>query len=415
MKRSVDYSVFFAVLMLIVFWMVMISSVSVWGSYRVTSQMAEAGFITQAYNHFYVLRNIIHVGVSLFILWFLVKIPFGFFEKNAKYIFWFSLILLVLVLLIWESYKWATGWLSIPGIPFNIQPTEFLKYALIIFLAAFFKQNKKYLHTFDKWFLPFAGILAVVIWLVGAQPDFWTILVLIPLAFIMFFIAGANVKYLSLLFIIGLWFGLSIYALGDYDKQTGKNLNTLWYVTQRIDNFLSDNREAIDNKTINYQTEQALIAIGSGWFTGLWFGASVQKFWYLPEVQGDFIFSVIVEELWFLGALTLLGVYLFIWYRGVYISRHSPDLFAKYAALWITTWIVLQAFINIWVNLNIIPLTGITLPFISYGGSSLLSLSFWLALLLSISRDIEVWSTRKYYKNSYKHILKKQLGARLKN
>lgn len=388
--KQVDYKVFFAVAALIIFWMIMISSVSIWGSHRITSIQASQWLIESAYNHFYVKRNISHVIMSLVLIGVLVKVPYKLIEKNAKYIFGFSLVLLVVVLLKGESYKWATGWLSIPGIPFNIQPTEFLKYALIVQLAAFFKQSKKFIHTFDRWFLPFAGIIWTVLLLVGAQPDFWTILVIVPLAFMMFFIAWANIKYLSLMFLMGLFVAFWVYLSGDYNPETGENLNNLWYITQRIDNFLADNKEAISNKTINYQTEQAIIAIWSWGFTGLWFGSSIQKFWYLPEVQGDFIFSVIVEELWFLWAITLLSFYLYIGYKGLIISRYSPDLFAKYAAFGVTCWFVLQAFINIWVNLNIVPLTGITLPFISYGGSSLLSLSFALALLLSISRDVDM-------------------------
>jgi cell division protein FtsW len=386
--KSVDYKLFFTVLLLVIFWMIMISSVSVWGSFRVTSSQAAAWLIPEAYNHFYVIRNIIHVLISFALIGVLVKIKYSVFEKYSKQIFSFAIILLIIVLVIWANYKWARWWISVPWVPFNIQPTEFLKFALIVYLAAFFKQYKKYLHTFQEGFVPFAIVMWVVLLLVGAQPDFGTILVIVPISFLMFFIAWANVRYLLLMFVMGVAIASSVYLAGDYDKETGKNLNNLWYITQRIDNFLSDNQEAINNKTINYQTEQALIAIWSWWFAGLGFGQSVQKFWYLPEVQWDFIFSVIVEELWFIGALILVSMYMYIWYRWLLISRYSSDLFAKYAAFWITTWILLQAFINIWVNLNIVPLTGITLPFISYGWSSLLSLSLGLALLLSISRDV---------------------------
>lgn len=398
MKKQVDYKLFFTVLILMIFGMIMISSVSVYGSFRVTSAMAEAWYIESAYNHFYVIRNIIHVVISCAIIGIWVKIPYKFYEKYAKQIFSFAIMLLILVLIIWESYKWATGWLSIPWIPFTIQPTEFLKLAVIIYLAAFFKQYKKYLHTFQEWFLPFALVLWVVILLVGAQPDFWTILVVVPISFMMFFIAWANVRYLLLLFILWMILAVSVYSAWDYDKETWKNNNSLWYITQRIDNFLSDKKEAIANKTINYQTEQALIAIGSGGFTGLGFGQSIQKFGYLPEVQWDFIFSVIVEELGFIWAISLISLYLYIWYRWLSIARYSMDSFAQYAAFWITSWIVLQAFINIWVNLNIVPLTGITLPFISYWWSSLLSLSLWLAILLSISRDIDPAKYKKKWK-----------------
>ena len=409
MQKSVDYKLFFTVLALIIFWMIMISSVSVYGSFRVTSSMANAWLITEAYNHFYVIRNIIHVIMSCIVIWIVVKVPYKYFEKYAKHIFSFAIVLLIIVLIIWASYKWARGWISIPWVPFNIQPTEFLKFAVIVYLAAFFKQYKKYLHTFNEGFLPFALVLWVIVLLVWAQPDFGTILVVVPVSFMMFFIAGANVRYLALLFSLGVFLAIWVYAIGDYDKESWRNLNTFWYITQRMDNFLADSKEAIDNKTINYQTEQALIAIGSWGFTWLWFGQSIQKFGYLPEVQWDFIFSVVAEELWFVGALVLLGMYLYIWYRWLMISRYSKDAFAQYAAFGITCWIVLQAFINIGVNLNIVPLTGITLPFISYGGSSLLSLSLWLALLLSISRDIDPQQYKKLQKRHKKFSLTRYL------
>ncbi|MDA9128908.1 putative lipid II flippase FtsW [Candidatus Gracilibacteria bacterium] len=410
MSKAIDYKLFFTVLALIIFGMIMISSVSVYGSFRVTSAMANAGYIESAYNHFYVIRNIIHVLIAGVVIAIFAKIPFGYYEKYSKQIFSFAIMLLIIVLLIGQSYKGATGWLSIPGIPFTIQPTEFLKFALIIFLAAFFKKHKKYLHTFSDGFLPFALILGVIILLVGAQPDFGTILVVVPLSCMMFFVAGANVRYLVLLTVLGGVLASSIYLAGDYDKETGKNLNTLGYITQRIDNFLADNQEAISNRTINYQTEQALIAIGSGGFTGLGFGQSVQKFGYLPEVQGDFIFSVVVEELGFLGALILLSMYLYIGYLGLRIAKYSMDPFAEYAAFGVTCWIVLQAFINIGVNLNIVPLTGITLPFISYGGSSLLSLSLGLALLLSISREVNQDEYYKKWKRKRGISLPKRIG-----
>lgn len=407
--KSVDYKLFFTALFLMIFWMIMISSVSVYGSFRVTSSMASAGIIEQAYNYFYVVRNIIHVILSCAIIGFFVKIRYSYFEKYSRQIFSFAVILLIVVLFVWQNYKWATWWISIPGVPFTIQPTEFLKFALIVYLAAFFKEYRNYLHTFREWFLPFAIVLWVLVLLVGAQPDFGTILVIVPLSFMMFFMAGANVRYLLLLFLLWVFCAFSVYLMWDYDKETWKNLNSFWYITQRIDNFLADNKEAISNKTINYQTEQAIIAIGSGGFAGLGFWNSIQKFWYLPEVQGDFIFSVIVEELWFVGALVLLGLYLYIAYRWLLISRYSKDLFAQYAAFWVTCWIMLQAFINIWVNLNIVPLTGITLPFISYGGSSLLSLALGLALLLSISREIDPDNYYKMKKRNNKFSIRRRL------
>lgn len=388
MKKNVDYKLFFTVLFLIIFWMIMISSVSVYSSFRVTNLMATKWFITEAYNYFYVLRNIVHVIISMLILWIIVKVHYWFFEKYSKHIFWFAVILLIIVLIIGATYKWARWWISIPWVPFDIQPTEFLKLSLIIFFAAFFKKYKWYLQSFKEGYLPFMWFLWLIVLLVWLQPDFWTIMVIVPVSVIMYFYAWMNPKHLLVTILLWFFLILSIYTAWDYDKVTRKNLNTLWYITQRIDNFLDDNEKAINNKTINYQTEQALIAIWSWWFTWLGFWWSIQKFWYLPEVQWDFIFSVIIEELWFIWWLVLLWLYLYIWYRWFYIASRVSDLFAKYTAIWISSRILIQAFINIWVNLNIIPLTWITLPFISYWWSSLLSLVLALAILLNISRHV---------------------------
>lgn len=378
------------ILFMIIFGMIMISSVSVYSSFRVTDLMVRKWLISEAYNHFYVLRNIAHVFISFIALAIVAKVHYSFFEKHSKHFFWLTIILLIIVLVIGISLWWARWWINIPWVPFTIQPTEILKFTLIIYLAAFFKKYKWYLKSLQHWFLPFISILWIVLVLVWLQPDFWTVMVVVPVSIIMFFYAWANIKHLFSLFFLWILLILSVYIAWDYDKETGRNLNTLWYVTQRIDNFLDDNQEAIKNKTINYQTEQALIAIWSWWFTWLWFGQSIQKFWYLPEVQWDFIFSVIIEELGFIWWMILLILYWYIWYKWFYIASRIWDLFAQYTAVWISSWILIQALINIWVNLNVVPLTGITLPFISYGGSSLLSLMIALWVLLNISRYIDV-------------------------
>ena len=402
-KNNVDYKLFFAVLLLVIFGMIMISSVSVYSSFRVTNIMAQSGYILDAYNYFYVIRNIWHVLISMISLWILVKIHYSFFEKYSKHIFWFALILLLIVLWMWLSFKWARWWINIPWLPFTIQPTEFLKLALIVFFAAFFKKYKWLLKSFKDGYLPFIWLLWSVILLVWLQPDFWTIMVIVPVSVIMYFYAWINIKHLLTTVLLGFFLIISVYSAWDYDKETWKNINSLWYITQRIDNFLADNIEAINNKTINYQTEQALIAIWSWWFSWMWFWWSIQKFWYLPEVQWDFVFSVIIEELWFLWWVVLLWFYMFIWYRWFYIASRVNDLFAKYFAIWFSSRILIQAFINIWVNLNIVPLTWITLPFISYWWSSLLSLMFWLAILLKISWYID--NDKQYARVNRKKIM----------
>lgn len=400
-KPSVDYKLFFVVLILIVFGMIMISSVSIYPSFKVTTNMQTAWLIDEPYNYFYVRKNILHVLLSLFVLAVVVKTPYKLFEKYARHIFAVILILLVTVLLIWPTWNGARWWIDLPFLPFAIQPTEFLKFGTILFLAYFFKLQHKKIYSFRDGFLPFASILWVILVLVGLQPDFGTIMVVIPLSVMMFFIAWANVRYLLILVILGVFLSIWVYLWWKHDKTITWDENTLSYITDRIDNFLTDNKSAISKKTIHYQTEQALIAIGSGWFNGLWFWKSIQKFGYLPEVQGDFIFSVIAEELGFVWVLVLLSMFSYISYRAFYISYFSSDLFARYYAFWFACWIPLQACINMWVNLNIVPLTGITLPFVSYGWSSLLALSIGLGVLLNISRYIDTSKTRTGRKKMY--------------
>lgn len=388
LNKQVDFKLFFTVFALIIFGVVMISSVSVYGSARVTQAMVNRGEIEAAYNHFYLLRSMIQMWLWMGILLFLVKIPYMLFEKYAPHIFGGSIFLMILVLIIWTELYGATGWLYLPGLP-SIQPVELLKFSTVIFLWYFFKRNYTKLSSFQGGFVPFFGIMFFIFFLLALQPDFGSIMILWPIMVMMFFIAWASVKHLLAFFWLWIILFFWVYSAWKYDPETGKNINSLWYITQRIDNYITDEKELIRNKTINYQTEQWLIAIGSGGFWWLGFGKSIQKFWYLPEVQWDFIFSVIIEELWFFWGIALLLMYGYIWYRWYLISYYSDDLFAKFVSFGITTWILVQAGVNIWVNLNIVPLTGLTLPFVSYGGSSLISLILWLSVLLNISRYVD--------------------------
>ena len=411
--KNIDYKLFFSVIALMLFGLVMISSVSVYWSFRVTSQLAQAWLIDEAYNHFYVLRSISHFVIACIIIGLVSKVPYNVFEKYSYHIFWVAILLLIAVLFVWWWHQWAQRWIDIPGVPINIQPSETIKFAIIVFLAAFFKKYSHVIHRLKEWFIPFIAVIGIVFILLALQPDFWSILIVIPVAFMMYFLAWANIRYLLLMFVMWVVLAVWVYSAWDYDRETGRNLNSLWYITQRIDNFLANKQDAIENNRLHYQTEQALIAIWSWWVSWLGFWNSIQKFWYLPEVQWDFIFSVIVEELWFLGAFALLTLYLYIFYRWMMISRYSPDAFASYTAAWISCWIFLQACINIWVNLNIVPLTWITLPFVSYGGSSMISIAFWVAVLLSISRYIDEDNYNKKWKRKNRFSVR-QLLARLK-
>lgn len=387
-KKSIDTTLVFIVIALVIFWMIMISSVSVYPSFKITSRMVAQGLLPESNNYFYLSKNIAHVIVGLFSLMIFSKIPYFFFEKHVKTIFYVSLLLLFAVLFVWVEYNGARGWLNIPGLP-SIQPVEFAKLGLVLFLAFFIKKRRSLLASFTDGFIPFFLIAAAVFLLLAFQPDFWSILIIAPVVTALYFVAWGNIKYLLVSLLLAFAGAAAVYGLGNIgDPKT----NSLSYISWRIDNFFQDNRVLFEKPNPDgkdYQTKQWLLAIGSGGFFGLGFGKSIQKFWYLPEVQGDFIFSVIVEELWFFGIMILFSAYLTIVYRGYAIARGVKDLFWKYTAFGITTLILVQMFINVGVNLNVIPLTGVTLPFVSYGGSSLISLLIATGILLNISRYVE--------------------------
>jgi len=405
-KWQVDYSLFLVIVWLIIFWMIMVSSVSIYPSYLITTKLAAKWLITEPNNSFYMIKNITHVAIAFVIFAFIVKIPYQFYEKYAKQIMLTSLILLVVVLFVWDTYNWASWWLNIPWVPFSLQPTEFYKLSAIFFFSWFLKNKQKYVIDFKKWFLTYFILFWITLIPIVLQPDFWTVMVIAPVILILFFIWWWRVIHLLTSFIIWLLWIIIVYNLWAYEDI--KDRNSLSYIYDRLNNFLADNHSAISNWTINYQTEQWLIAIWSWWFNGLWFWQSIQKFWYLPEAQWDFVFSVLAEELWFVWIVILLSMYLFVLAKWILISEKVEDPFAKYVAIWIVSWITIQAFINMWVNLNIAPLTWITLPFISYWWSSLLSLIIAVWVLLNISRDVKI--DTRINKKKYINFRKKDLS-----
>ena len=242
---------------------------------------------------------------------------------------------------------------------------------------------------FLEGFIPFFVIGTLVFLLLAFQPDFGSILIIAPVLTALYFVAWGSIRYLMISFLACMIGAMSIYFLGKMGWPGGSSLG---YISSRIDNYFDDSHTLFEKGNDDskiYQTKQWLLAIGSGGFFWLGFGKSIQKFGYLPEVQWDFIFSVIVEELWLFGAILLFSAYFTIAYRWYAISRGVKDPFAKYSAFGITTLILVQMFINVWVNLNVVPLTGVTLPFVSYGGSSLISLMIATGILLNISRFVE--------------------------
>ncbi len=369
MKR-IDQGLLFAVIGLTVFGLVMMSSMSIAESFDVTGK-----------NDFYFWRHFLRIVISIPLFMIALVCPSSLLKKCSVLFYMICIILLSMTLLRGESYGTAaTLWLKLG--PLSIQPVEFAKLAVVIFLATVFSHGHKNAQTLEGGFFPFVIILVIPCLLIVSQPDFGALLVLLIAASAIYFVAGAHPKHF--------FGGLLATCLGGLVV-----IATTPYISHRFKVFLDP---ALDPLNTGFQVKQALIAIGSGGAFGRGFQNSIQKFDYLPEVQSDTIFSAIAEELGFFRILILIGIYIFIAYRGYKIAQHAPDEFNQFLAVGITTIIVGQAFVNIGVNLALLPNTGITLPLISYGGSSLMVTLTGLGLLLHISSLIPDKLSRRRYR-----------------
>lgn len=359
---------------LVLFGLAMIASVSVFESYQVTSRMVAQGTREAPSNAFYLLRDFWHVLSGLGVLVCTTLVPYRLWERMATPLFFISLALLLAVFLpgVGAEYGTSRSWLNIG--PFSLQPIECLKLTMVFYLATWFQKREQAIGTLQEGFLPFVTLLGICVILIALQPDFGGILVITGIAAVMFFIAGGNVLHLC----------------------TGAAISTLLalpitlsepYVRARFTAFLHPDDPLIA-ETIGFQIKQALIAIGSGQWFGVGYGKSIQKFGYLPEVQSDTIFAAMGEELGFIRLCIILGLYSLLIFRGFRIAQHAPDRFGMLVAAGITSSLAVQTIVNIGANLALLPLTGITLPLVSYGGSSLWASLAGIGILLSISRSI---------------------------
>ncbi|MBI5412510.1 cell division protein FtsW [Candidatus Peregrinibacteria bacterium] len=373
-KRPIDKVLLVTAFGLVLFGVVMISSVSVFQSYQLTSSMTQRGLLDHPTNSFYLWRTVLHTATAIPIFLLSIYIPLNFWRKMALPLFVAGLFLLGALFLpgIGANYGTSTSWISVPFLP-SMQPAEIMKLFMIFYLAVWMEKKQELVSSFQYGFLPFTVLLSLAVILLAMQPDFGSVLVVSVIAASMFFAAGGNILH-----IIG---GALFAALVSYPIIMSKE-----YIRNRFTAFLDP---SVDPLNIGFQIKQALIAIGSGGFFGVGFGKSIQKFGYLPEVQGDTIFAAMGEELGFLRTVFILLAFLVIAYRGYRIARYATNRFYMLVAVGITSWIVFQALINISVNLSLLPLTGLTLPFISYGGSSLIINMVGIGILLNISRSSE--------------------------
>ncbi len=308
-------------------------------------------------------------GIAVFLLF--SRVNYKFWRKISLPLLILAISLLVLVFVPGIGYglKGAQRWINLKF--FTFQPSEFLKFALIVYLAAWFGQREGRVHGESYSLAPFFLILGFVAFLLILQPDMGTLGLIALIAVAMYFFAGFKLShFVALILIIAILLG----ALSFIEP----------YRFDRIKAFFNP---AGDKQGASYHINQALLGIGSGGIFGVGFGQSRQKlFNYLPEPVGDSIFAIVVEELGFIGASTLIFLFLLFAFLLIRIARGSPTQFGRLTVLGVMIWIVGQVFVNISAISGLIPLTGIPLPFISFGSSSLVAIMSALGIVINISR-----------------------------
>jgi len=365
-RRSPDYTLLVVTFLLILSGLAILTSAS--------SVVAYENFNNTSY---YLIHQLIYGVVAGLALGAIVyKINYQNWKKLGIFSLILAVILLILVFLPSTSlsHGGARRWLEIP-IPllgsFSFQSAEFAKLAFILYLAAWFEKRGQEVKSFKGGFIPFAFLLIVVSILLMAQPDMGTLIVIVSSSAVVYFLAGAMIKHLAIAFTGGACFLAVAIYLAPY----------------RIGRLLVFLNPDFDPQGIGYQISQALLAIGSGGIFGRGFGYSRQKFNYLPESMGDSVFAIIGEEFGFIGAVLIISLFLLYAWRGFRIAQKAPDTFGMLLAGGITSMVILQAIINIAAISALVPLTGIPLPFISYGGSSMIIFIIATAILLNISRN----------------------------
>ncbi len=384
MKRFFKFDTVLAltVLLLLIFGLIMITSIGVPKSISLSAPDTLYPNCSDENVDCYLLfkKHLIRLSISLICFFVVLKVPMKFWKKIAPVLFGFTILMLLLVLILGQSFGTiATNWLRV--FDTSIQPSEFAKLGTILYLAYWFSKKKESVGSFRDGFLPFCVIAGMVMLPIMLQNDYGGTMVVGLIALGIYFVAGAKLRHIV--------FGLSVALLGAIIV-----IATVSHVRDRFQGFLRVDQECVEDYC--WQSQQANIAVGSGGFFGKGLAQGVQKSYWLPQASDDFIFAASAEELGFIRIIFVVIAYFVIALRGYSIANRAGNTFEMYVATGITTWIVMQAFVNISVNTALLPVTGITLPFVSYGGSSLLASMIAIAILLNISQNTNYHASSVY-------------------
>jgi len=340
------------------------------GVVMVYSASAVAAFHDYGDSYYYVKRQLIFAALGIASMFVMMNVEYTFWRKWAlpALLVCFGLLIIVLVPGVGVVRGGARSWLGIGS--FGIQPSEFMKLAMIFFIAKLLSERQNQITSFTQGLLPPLGILGAAFGLIMLQPDLGTGTVMIGASLLAIYVAGAKISHLAGLGLLGVGGLVGLIAAAPYRLQ-------------RITAFLDPWQ---DPQGAGYQSIQSLYAIGPGGLVGLGLGMSRQKYNYLPEPQTDFIFSILAEELGFLGGSLLILLFLLLIWRGMRTAITLTDPFGSLLATGIVGIFAVQVLINIGVVIGLLPVTGVTLPLVSYGGSSLTLLLTALGILLNLSR-----------------------------
>jgi len=349
-----------AVILISLFGLLMIySSSNIWAEYKYNDPYK------------YLKSQAIFLIIGYILMIIISKFPYQNYKKLANIIFLTCTIMLILVLIpgIGTVRNGSRSWFGIGSL--GLQPSEFTKLGLIIFTSKYLANNTKELKDIKKGVLPILGVLLLIFGLIMLEPDFGTGVVIVMTIIVLLFISGVKMNFFIKIGILGLIGVIVLILIAPY----------------RLERIISFINPWTDPLGSGFQIIQSLYAIGPGGLLGLGFGNSIQKHFYLPEPQTDFIFAIISEEFGFLGVLIISTLFITIIYSGLKISMRCQDNFGKFLAFGITFGLAFQTILNLMVVVGLLPVTGVTLPFLSYGGSSLLISLINIGILLNIDKN----------------------------
>ena len=320
----------------------------------------------------YVRPQLLYAALGIGAMWVASRVDYHIYHKLAWWVLGLSLVLLVIVLFMPE-YNGCKRWLVLPGLG-TLQPSEIAKFAVVLVFSHIISMNHDRMESFAMGVVPFALVLGVVAVLMLLEPHLSGTLLILGIGAVLMFVGGTGLKWFALAGAAGAAaIGAAVLVMPDLVP----------YAADRLASWVDPFADPLGD---GHQTIQSLYAIGSGGAAGLGLGNSRQKHLFVPEPQNDFIFSILCEELGFLGACAVILLFALLLWRGITLAAHAPDRFGALLTVGFVVQVALQAVLNIAVVTNTIPNTGISLPFFSSGGTSLMMLLGEMGIVLSVSR-----------------------------